>query len=84
MLIYVNCLYCILQWQWRTENENLFKTNTFYDEIQMKIFYSILFYPFVNDLIVNNKRKEDEITINSSYLIRYKWIQVKIDDLKEC
>ena len=46
--------------------------------------YSILFYPFVNDLIVNNKRKDDEITINSSYLIRYKWIEVKIDDLKEC
>ena len=53
-------------------------------KFKWKYSYSILFYPFVNDLIVNNKRKEDEITINSSYLIRYKWIQVNIDDLKEC
>ena len=49
----------------------------------MKYNENILFYPFVNDLIVNNKRKEIVITINSSYLIRYKWIEVKIDDLKQ-
>ena len=59
-----------------------YKYFLWWNTMKIFLFYSILFYPFVNDLIVNNKRKEDEITINSSYLIRYKWIQVKIDDLK--